>query len=174
MSLTCSPCLRGDTHRCERGECAWWQSRPKRKVPKPRGGRREGAGRPPWYKAEQVHEVAVLLIMGNTITAIAEHTGIGRDKIRWTRAGLEELEAADVSAGPVVGPKYPDGRHRSGFASRRPSFLPPPLDLETEHKVALLLLEGATHRRAAELGGVTHSQSRTVMTHLLRLQSAAT
>lgn len=119
--LTCDRCLSGDTQRCRRGDCARYERAGAVRPPSPRRSswRPTGnaVGRPPEYTAAQRHEWAVLLVVGSSLTAVAEHFGVGRDTVRRTRLDLEALAADGITAGPVVAVALPSRRHLSGFAT---------------------------------------------------------
>lgn len=191
--LTCDRCLRGDTHRCRRGDCAnWTQNGRARSAPRSRsdlayGGSRPGvyipgkSGRPRATSSEEDHEIARFLVVGSEITAIARHLDYTPSIVRRVRDELCWLDECGVSAGPVDAERLATKR---GYANRgrkgvsrfgvrlgAPSGMR--ASAESIHKAALLLCDGRSYRETAELSGLSANQCRTVKSNLRVLEAAA-
>lgn len=147
MALTCDMCLRGDSHRCRRGDCANWSSRPARPERKPRSGNPNGGpGAKPLTTREQDVEIARLLVLGSESTAVSRHLEVPVGSVRRVRRALYALELAGVDAGPVEGERLPQSQTTRGPRAQD-------LSATTRHLMAQLSLEGHSGVRIARLVG---------------------
>lgn len=176
--LTCDRCLAGQPSRCRRGDCAQWvltgrsertrRTRPAQWVPTGRP-----IGRPRTTTSVQDHEVAHLLVVGSTMTAVAEHLGISRPAVIRVRNELRVLDELGVSLGPSDAVSLTFNKRGAGRNGRGLHGLRGGASREAAHKAALLLCEGRTLRESADLAGISFHQARTVKSNLRTLEAAA-
>lgn len=178
MNLTCARCLAGDSRRCLRGDCANWKRQPEARPSRstraygPRRGRYTSngnpVGRPTVTTKAEDHEIASLLVVGNSPATIMRHRPWGKAPVYRVRRALKLLESVEWSAGVPEAPMLPraprpQAKNLHPYGAR--------VDREAGHTAALLLIEGATYDRAAELAGITYAQARTVRRNLSVLAS---